>query len=380
MLFTVGVCACDIDGDGWEEIYVLNTNQAYAGKSSYGDKLFKWRNGKYVDLLSDKVNKNLEAKGYAGRSVACVDRHGSGKFGIAVATYSRDGTGNFALIEMNEYHHGNDVERGKIVVHNVAKEAGIEKSTGGRGIVVGPILHGNGKLDIFFGNEGNSYLGNRGENYLFKNLGNGTFIDVAISHDVADEGQHARGIALTDFNRDGLLDLVVGNWQGNHRLYVQNYNRERNERSFENAATPEFEEPSLVRTVIAADFDNDGHIEVLFNNINDYNNPQPNRLFTVISRTPGGPVSISKLDIGDAVESDGYGTGGAAVDINGDGQVDLITSHGESAAQPLEAYTPQEGEENNWIRVLPFTKYGAPARGATVTLLTKAEQKQVRVS
>ena len=79
--FTLGVCACDIDGDGWEEIYVLNTNQAYAGRSSYGDKLFKWRNGKYVDLLSDKVNRNLEAKGYAGRSVACVDRHGSGKYG-----------------------------------------------------------------------------------------------------------------------------------------------------------------------------------------------------------------------------------------------------------------------------------------------------------
>ncbi len=32
-MFFAGVCACDVDGDGREEIYVLNTNQAYAGLS-----------------------------------------------------------------------------------------------------------------------------------------------------------------------------------------------------------------------------------------------------------------------------------------------------------------------------------------------------------
>ena len=34
----IGVCACDIDGDGREEIYFLNTNKAYSGLSSYSDK------------------------------------------------------------------------------------------------------------------------------------------------------------------------------------------------------------------------------------------------------------------------------------------------------------------------------------------------------
>lgn len=27
----IGVAACDIDGDGWEEIYFLNTNNAFSG-------------------------------------------------------------------------------------------------------------------------------------------------------------------------------------------------------------------------------------------------------------------------------------------------------------------------------------------------------------
>ena len=71
----------------------MNTNQAYAGRAAYGDKIFKWRDGKYVDLYSDPVNTNLPAKSFAGRSVACVDRKGTGRYSIAVATYSYMGDG-----------------------------------------------------------------------------------------------------------------------------------------------------------------------------------------------------------------------------------------------------------------------------------------------
>ena len=84
----IGVCACDIDGDGREEIYFLNTNGAYGGLAAYGDKLFKWRNGRYVDLLRDAVNTKIHAINFAGRSVACIDRKGNGKYSFALATYA----------------------------------------------------------------------------------------------------------------------------------------------------------------------------------------------------------------------------------------------------------------------------------------------------
>jgi hypothetical protein len=48
----IGVTACDVDGDGREEIYFLNTNSAYSGQATYPDKLFKWRNGRYEDIFS----------------------------------------------------------------------------------------------------------------------------------------------------------------------------------------------------------------------------------------------------------------------------------------------------------------------------------------
>lgn len=72
-------------------------------------------------------------------------------------------------------------------------------------------------------------------------------------------------------------------------------------------------ESSPIRTVIATDFDNDGVQEVFYNNIVYSGGSSPetwkNRLFRV---TPAGAdVTISKLDVGDALEPDGYGTGNA---------------------------------------------------------------------
>ena len=62
-----------------------------------------------------------------------------------------------------------------------------------------------------------------------------------------------------------------------------------------------------------------------------------------------GPI-IQKLYVGDAMEVNGHGTGGAVADMDGDGQVELILSHGESASEPLTLYNVSEGETNNYIR------------------------------
>ncbi|XP_060585607.1 cartilage acidic protein 1-like isoform X2 [Ruditapes philippinarum] len=366
----IGVAACDIDGDGKEEIYFLNTNQAYAGRAAYGDKIFKWRDNRYVDLYSDTVNYNMPAKGFAGRSVACVDRRGSGKYSFVLATYSAYGEGQFALIEMDESHPENDINTGRIVLKNVGGPAGIARSTGGRGIVVGPILGNNGRSDIFFGNEGNSGLRNAGANYLFMNKGDGTFTDIAGAAGIADADENVRGIALADFNRDGKIDIAYGNWNGPHRLFLQKRNKD--SVTFTNFASSNanYSMPSLIRTVIAADFDNDGVMEVLHNNIYSRGRLQPNKLFKIVPDGKG--VKIQDLDIGDALEENGYGTGGAVTDFNGDGKLEVMLSHGEGNSQPLSIFTVSTGAGNNWIRIQPRTKFGAPARGSAVKVTTQS--------
>lgn len=377
----IGVCACDIDGDGREEIYFLNTNNAYAGRADYGDSLFKWRNGKYVNLYTDPVNSRMEAKSFAGRSVACIDRLGTGKYSIVIATYSRGGVGNFALVEMDENHPSNDVSTGNIVLKNVASVAKINKATGGRGLVVGPILGNNGRSDIFFGNEGNPWMGNPGDNFLFKNLGNGSFEDIAELAEIQDKYNNARGISLADFNRDGLLDIAYGNWEGEHRLFMQ-YKAVGEARKFRNIANRQYAVPTKIRTVIAADFDNNGDTDIFMNNIcshRDPNDREPNKLFTVIPNqfNNSSDPEIKKMNIGQAKEPRGFGTGAAITDMDGDGVLDLLISHGESQTQPLKVYrvnrdvSRNQAGKYNWVRVFPRTKYGAPARGALVKLTTR---------
>lgn len=377
----IGVCACDIDGDGREEIYFLNTNNAYAGRADYGDSLFKWRNGKYVNLYTDPVNSRMEAKSFAGRSVACIDRLGTGKYSIVIATYSRGGVGNFALVEMDENHPSNDVSTGNIVLKNVASVAKIDKATGGRGLVVGPILGNNGRSDIFFGNEGNPWMGNPGDNFLFKNLGNGSFEDIAEQAEIQDKYNNARGISLADFNRDGLLDIAYGNWEGEHRLFMQ-FKAVGDARKFRNIANRQYAVPTKIRTVIAADFDNNGDTDIFMNNIcshRDPNDREPNKLFTVIPNqfNNSSDPEIKKMNIGQAKEPRGFGTGAAITDMDGDGVLDLLISHGESQTQPLKVYrvnrdvSRNQAGKYNWVRVFPRTKYGAPARGALVKLTTR---------
>ena len=73
------IVACDVDGDGREEIYFLNTN-TYSGSSDTGDldKLFRFNDeiGQFEDILSKDYNIGV-LRNLAGRSVACIDRTGS---------------------------------------------------------------------------------------------------------------------------------------------------------------------------------------------------------------------------------------------------------------------------------------------------------------
>ncbi|KAJ4945218.1 hypothetical protein JOQ06_013753 [Pogonophryne albipinna] len=359
----IGVTACDVDGDGREEIYFLNTNNAYSGRATYSDKLFKFRNGRFEDLLGDELNVlRGVANHMAGRSVACVDRKGTGRYSIYVANYASGSVGPHSLLEMDEA--ASDVSKGIIALSDVAAEAGVNKLTGGRGVVVGPILS-QSKSDVFCDNE-------NGPNFLFKNNGDGTFVNMATQAGVEDRSQHGRGVALADFNGDGKTDIVYGNWNGPHRLYLQG-----SDSKFRNIASGGFAAPSPIRTVIAADFDNDKELEVFFNNI-AYRGNAPNRLFRVSRRADADPL-ISELNVGDAAEPQGRGTGGTVTDLDGDGQLELLLAHGESVQQPISVFKVTQGSSNNWLRVIPRTQFGSFARGAKVTAFTRQSGAHTRI-
>ena len=64
------------------------------------------------------------------------------------------------------------------------------------------------------------------------------------------------------------------------------------------------------------------------------------------------------------------GTGAAVADIDNDGVLELLISHGEVAEQTLSMFKANTAKDHRWLRVKPLNTYRAPARGATVKLHT----------
>ena len=330
-MHAIGVASGDIDGDGQEEIYFLNTD-TFGGEKKFFDRLISFENNKYIDLFELSIHENTRNFG-AGRSVVCIDRKGTGQYGFFVANYASP----MKYYEMDSNNY----------LHDIAPELGMDMVTGGRGLIAFP-MHSD-KTDLFAGNE-------MGPNYLFINQGNGRFTEMAKNLGIQDAYEDVRCISSLDVNGNGVLDLVYGNWNGPHRMFVKINDK------FVNQAPPNLAEPSAIRTVIAADLDNDGDDEIFFNNIN-----QPNRLFKRING------EWRRVELGTATESNGCGTGAAVWDYDSDGTLELLVSHGELTPQTLSLY--KSVNDNNWVRIMPLTQYGAPARGALVRLRANNQVK-----
>jgi hypothetical protein len=324
----IGVAAADLDADGHEEVYVHNV-AAFGGTSTEADLLLDpTGDGKWCDLFADPVNRGRENY-HVGRSVAAIDRLGTGRYGMFVTGYGAPA---------RFYEVGDD---GGIT--DLADAVGLDVVTGGRSVAAGPIL--SDRTDVFVGAE-------RGPNLLLRNIG-GKFVDVAREYGVADAEENARGATLVAPDCRSTLDIVCGNWNGANRLFARD-----GVAAFADVAPPALARPARVRTVVAADFDNDARQELFVNCLG-----APNRLLEY----DGG---WTQTGVGDALEPEGMGTGAAVADVDGDGTLELLVVHGEAEPQPLSLFAAPN--DDGWLRVRPLTPDGAPARGARVDLRTDA--------
>ncbi len=321
----VGLAAADVDGDGREELYLVNSDQA-SGPKDMADRLFACFGEHWLDLLAQPENVGV-ANHTAARSVAALDRWGHGRYGFVVAT---DG-GPLRLYELTR--------RGRL--EDGAEEAGLDAIGAARGLTALPIV--SDRMDLVAIND-------CGPNQLFRNLGDGGFEEIAEERGIVDSRPPGRAVAAFDADGDGLFDLLVGAWDGAQRLFQQ-----RSGGGFVEAAGPDLSMPGRVFTVVIADFDNDGYEELFF-----HTQGEPNRLFG------WRHDQWQELDPGDAAEPKGSGTGAVAADIDGDGRLELVLAHGDGTAQPLSLFR-SAANHNGWLRVMPLTPFGAPARGAVVS-------------
>ena len=98
---------------------------------------------------------------------------------------------------------------------DVTRESGLGSFFAASQAVVWLDIDNDGFLDLFVGNE-------QGPSYLFHNRGDGIFEDISHSAGV-DRVAVTKGVAAADYDNDGYTDLYVSNLTGNNFLYHNNH-------------------------------------------------------------------------------------------------------------------------------------------------------------
>ncbi len=180
-----------------------------------------------------------------------------------------------------------------------------------------------------------------GPNRLFRNIGNLRFEDVAPSLGVDVEGYSTCAV-WGDVDNDGWLDLYITNLSDNTLLLNQGDGT-----FLDVSQSAGITDPGMGWGTTFLDFDNDGRPDIYM--VNDsYFSPQPNVLYRNLGSSGGIPTfePLSGDTLVAGMEAS-YGT--ACADFNGDGLLDIFVANRNGALgnQLLINQTPGAG---NWVK------------------------------
>ena len=367
--YGVGVTAADYDNDGDVDLYITN----------YGPNILYRNNGdgSFTDVTKEA---GVEDDRW-GVGCAFLDYDNDGYLDLYVANYvdfslehpksntvpyMPRGSGPTTVKEATGYPHP-DNYRGvaDVLYHNqgdgafidVTRKAGVYNPEGkGMGMTCGD-YDNDGDVDIYVGND-------LTPNFLYRNDGDGSFTDVALMAGVAynEDGktESSMGIDFGDYDRDGYLDLIVPNFQGESCTL------------YRNTRNGFFVDESVASGIGLAtrayvgwgtgflDYDNDGKLDLFISTghvldnvvLFDARTTYAQRNFLFRNNGPGARGKHTFTDVssraGEGLAVEKASRGAAFGDYDDDGDVDILVVNCGDGPTLLRN---DGGNRNHWLRV-----------------------------
>jgi enediyne biosynthesis protein E4 len=379
--YDMGVAVGDYDNDGYEDLYVTG----YGGNHLYHNN----GNGAFTDVTA--------ASGTGGSgwstSAAWVDLDNDGLLDLVVLRYLK---WDFTDLWCGEHREGYrsychpDLFQpvSPLVYHNdgnghfteVGAKIGLDNPGKGLGIAIADYDR-DGHTDIFVAND--SML-----EFLYHNKGNETFEEVGLPEEVSVDGDGrtyaGMGVASSDYNNDGLPDLIVTD------LANQKY------ALYQNNGDGSFTYSSYLSGVAATtllhsgwgvdflDYDNDGWKDLIVAQGHDIDNvqltfPQLRYKEPMLLMHNDGKhfVDVSGAS-GEVFHEAWVGRGLATGDIWNNGQVDVVVTTNGGPGYLLRNETPTH---SHWLDIrLVGHKSNRDGIGAEIKLTTPGGTQLITVS
>ncbi len=373
--YGMGVATGDFDNDGWTDLYVtsLRSNRLYRNQ---GD-------GTFADVTE---NAGIEDTRWS-TSASFLDFDRDGQLDLFLTNYVKfdfnRGRKCYSQASSRDYCGPGAFEpepdrlwrnQGDGTFEDVTDRAGVGRPGAGLGVSVSD-YNRDGWLDIYVANDG---MANR----LWINQ-RGKFLDEALLAGVAlnemGRAEAGMGVDNGDFDRDGDDDLLLAHLRGEtNTVYVNDGKGFFEDRTSSSGIGI----PSLPMTGFGAgwiDFDNDGWLDALVVNGEVRIVPEQkaagsehplNQRNQLFRNLGGGTFAEVSSQAGPAFAALLVSRGAAFGDLDNDGDVDVLVTNNRGPAQ---LFLNQIGQSRNWLGVEALEASGRPALGAQVEIIATGQ-------